>query len=398
MPKEAKKARKIRRQAAKLNLDDSEFDALSTQLKEESIKYHFEGKDLAKHWEKKLEVDQLKIGAFESEIQSQKEQRKNKSASLQQQIFDQYQFLNQSGKRKSLSDIFTGIPLMIPPSGAGDCSAPKLLQYAFEHDLKPLAMAEFWWGQSPKSEIRKHGYFYPACKGKCHPILNYMLEGIEMDESPLQIVSTAEKKLETVFEDEHLLVISKPADFLSVPGRKNNDSVYRRMQKKFPDATGPMMVHRLDRATSGLMIIAKSKNIHKALQDQFLNRTIKKRYVAILEGIVSHDQGTINLPLRVDLDDRPRQLVCYEHGKPATTLWNVIQRSDERTRINFFPVTGRTHQLRVHAAHPDGLNLAIVGDDLYGKSDKRLHLHAEYIEFIHPMTQLKMEFQVDSKF
>ncbi|MFT5860692.1 MAG: tRNA pseudouridine32 synthase/23S rRNA pseudouridine746 synthase, partial [Flavobacteriaceae bacterium] len=166
----------------------------------------------------------------------------------------------------------------------------------------------------------------------------------------------------------------------------------------YPELTGPIIVHRLDMATSGLMLIAKNKHVHKILQRQFIERTIKKRYVAVLDGLLNDESGTIDLPIRLDIDDRPRQLVCYVYGKPAQTEWKVIERKDGKTKVHFFPITGRTHQLRVHAAHSDGLNLPIVGDDLYGKRGERLHLHAEWIEFMHPMTRERMELQVDSEF
>ncbi len=264
--------------------------------------------------------------------------------------------------------------------------------------MKPLAMAEFWWGQSPKSEIRTHGQFYPSCKGKCEPILSHMLSDMNVDESPMTAVKTDHLELPILFEDEVILVVNKPAGFLSVPGKTQSDSVYQRMIEKYPNATGPIIVHRLDRATSGLMVIAKTKDAHQNLQEQFRTRSVKKQYVAILEGDVKEEKGVIDLPLRVDLEDRPRQLVCFEHGKPALTHWEAMERSKGRTRIHFFPKTGRTHQLRVHAAHQDGLNKPIVGDDLYGTKDKRLHLHAESLEFNHPISREKLAFTIAPDF
>ena len=303
--------------------------------------------------------------------------------------------MNQAGEIKSLLDIFQD---KIPIGGTGECAAPKLLQYAFQHKMKPLAMAEFWWGQSPKSEIRKHRNFYPACIGKCKPVLSHMLEGIEMDENPLLKNPAEGKEIEIIFEDEHLLVINKPAEFLSVPGRYIKDSVAQRMKDKFPEATGPLIVHRLDMSTSGIMLIAKSLEVHKFLQSQFIKRTIKKRYVALLEGIVSEEEGTVDLPLRADWNERPKQLVCYDDGKPAQTKWKVIKRKNQQTRIHFFPITGRTHQLRVHAAHPLGLKLPIIGDDLYGTKSDRLCLHAEWIEFLHPISREVMTIEVEAGF
>jgi tRNA pseudouridine32 synthase/23S rRNA pseudouridine746 synthase len=225
-----------------------------------------------------------------------------------------------------------------------------------------------------------------------------MLEGIEMDENPLLKNPAEGKEIEIIFEDEHILVINKPAEFLSVPGRYIKDSVAQRMKEKFPNATGPLIVHRLDMSTSGIMLIAKSLEVHKFLQSQFIKRTIKKRYVALLEGIVNEKEGIVDLPLRTDWNERPKQLVCYESGKSAQTKWKVIERKNQQTRIHFFPITGRTHQLRVHAAHPLGLNLPIFGDDLYGTKSKRLCLHAEWIEFVHPISREVKSVTVEAEF
>ncbi|HSD14594.1 MAG TPA: RluA family pseudouridine synthase, partial [Flavobacterium sp.] len=326
------------------------------------------------------------------------EERKQKSADLQQQLFDQYHFLNNKGETKSLCAIFETTALLKPPAAAGECAAPKLLQYAYLNNLQPIAMAEFWWGESPKSEIRKHGQFYPACRGKCEPILGHMLEGLKVDENPLLINPALGVQLETIYEDDYLAVINKPAEFLSVPGINIMDSVYERMKLKYPEATGPLIVHRLDMATSGILLIAKDKDSHKLLQGQFIRRTVKKRYTALLDGIVKEDEGEIDLPLRIDLDDRPRQLVCYEYGKPAKTKYKVVERTNQNTRIHFWPITGRTHQLRMHASHATGLNCPIVGDDLYGTKADRLHLHAEWIEFKHPVSRETMTFEVPAAF
>ena len=306
---------------------------------------------------------------------------------MQQKLFAEYSFLNQFGERKSIGEIFNNNP----PAGAGECAAPKLLHYAFEHSLKPIAMAEFWWGQSPKSEIRKHKQFYPACKSKCEPILmSHMLNGFDMEANPFQENPAEGKNIEIVFEDEVLAVINKPAEFLSVPGKIISDSVYQRVKELYPNATGPLIVHRLDMSTSGLMLIAKDEETYVKLQSQFIKRTIKKRYVALLDGILEENEGFIDLPLRVDLDDRPRQLVCYEHGKPAQTKWEKIEVRNNQTLVYFYPITGRTHQLRVHASHELGLKTPIVGDDLYGTIANRLHLHAESLTFEHPITREKM--------
>ena len=396
--KQAKVERDIRRNQGKETLSDHDFAALETALNKESAHYFYQLKDLGRAWQRRHTILQQELDVFLSEINALKEARKIRSNQLQQQLFENYTFLNYQGKNKSLFDIFQISENIAPPAGAGECAAPKLLQYAFLHNLTPLSMAEFWWGQSPSSEIRKHGYFYPACKSKCEPILGHMLEGIEMDENTILINPAEGKELETIYEDEYLLVVNKPAEFFSVPGKQIEDSVLSRMKKKYPEATGPLVVHRLDSATSGLLVIAKTKEVHQHLQNQFISRKIKKRYTALLDGLVTEDEGFIDLPLRVDLDDRPRQLVCYTHGKPAQTAWKVISRHNNQTKIHFFPITGRTHQLRVHASHPLGLNMPIVGDDLYGKKADRLCLHAEYLEFVHPVSHEVMKIEVEAKF
>lgn len=396
--KEAKKQRGQKREEGRQNLTKEAFDNLVEALKAESMQMHYQSKDLIRKWKTELAEKEAAFQFWEEKANALKKKRRQMSNDLQQWIFDQYQFLNIGGKTRSVCDIFAETAFKIPPSGAGDCALPKLLQYAFKNELKPLAMAEFWWGQSPKSEVRKHGYFYPSCKGKCEPILGHMLQGLEVEESPMVGVSTEDKKLQTIYEDDDILVINKPHEFLSVPGKTNADSVLARMERQFPNATGPLLVHRLDRATSGLLLVAKTKEAHKNLQDQFLARTIRKRYAALLEGDLEGEEGAIELPMRPDIEDRPRQLVCFEHGKPATTKWKVIKRANSRTLIHFWPLTGRTHQLRVHAAHQDGLNIPMVGDDLYGKPDSRLHLQAAELSFVHPITKEEKTFVLNPEF
>jgi tRNA pseudouridine32 synthase/23S rRNA pseudouridine746 synthase len=365
------------------NLSANEIEQLEFELSEESKKESILLKKMTKYWNLTVESRKLKIESLQSEIVKLKEERKQKSSELQQRLFSEYAFLNQEHKLKSVGEIFDNNP----PAGAGECAAPKLLHYAFQNNLKPIALAEFWWGQSPKSEVRKHKQFYPACRSKCEPILAHMLDGIEMDENPLLENPAEGKDIEIVFEDEYLAVINKPAEFLSVPGKNIQDSVYERVKNRYPEATGPLIVHRLDMSTSGLLLIAKSDEVYKNLQSQFIKRTIKKRYVALLDGIVKQPEGSINLPLRVDLDNRPNQLVCYDYGKPAETHFKVIEIKNKKTRIHFFPISGRTHQLRVHASHELGLKTPIVGDDLYGTKADRLHLHAEEITFMHPISK-----------
>ncbi|RFZ93014.1 RluA family pseudouridine synthase [Mucilaginibacter conchicola] len=344
------------------------------------------------------QLDELRnrIAVFSDRVEALKKERRELSAGLQQQLFEQYVFLNQQGQTKSLHDIFSETVLGVP-SAAGECATPKLLQYAFTHGYKPLAMAEFWWGASPKSEIRVHGQFYPACTGKCKPILKHMLQGIELDDDPLLINPGESKPLDIVYEDDYFVVVNKPHGLLSVPGINITDSVYTRLKQLFKTIE-PMIIHRLDMATSGLLVVAKTKDAHKHIQQQFLKRTVTKRYTALLSNVIATEEGEINLPLRGDPDDRPRQLVCFEHGKKAITRYKVVECKEGRTKIYFWPQTGRTHQLRMHAAHPQGLNAPIVGDDLYGSPAERLYLHAAHLEFIHPVSGEKMVFEVNEGF
>ena len=438
--KMAKEAREIRRQSSP-ELSEEEQASLIRESQYQKAEY----KRLEKEWKKRLEELETEVRHFDIEIERLKTERKERSAALQRKLFEQFRMLNAQGEVKDLYTIFEQTVQKVPPAGAGECALPKLLQYAYLHQLKPLAMAEFWWGDSPKNEIRHHGYCYPSCKGKCEPILQHMLQGLEVDENPLLNPVHEEEELEIVFEDEWLLVVNKPAGMLSVPGKaEDRDSVYHRLKKKYPEATGPMIVHRLDMATSGLLLVAKTKEVHQDLQAQFANRSIKKRYVAVLDGAIIKTEkeikpiaekailiakdtvstkktakaertgstGRIELPLCLNPLDRPRQMVSSEHGKEAITEYQIISESEritsesentfnesnridesERninesrkyTRIVFYPLTGRTHQLRVHAAHPEGLGCPILGDELYGKKADRLYLHAEYIEFRHPI-------------
>jgi len=394
----AKRRRDEIRNDAKISVFGEEFTTLCTELKQESENKRFFLKHLIKNWEEKIAAFKAKVAPAQEKIKTLKNERHAKSAGLQQQLFEEYNFLNANGEIKSLISIFEETALKKPPAAAGECAAPKLLHYAYKHNLTPIAIAEFWWGKSPKSEIRKHMNYYPACQGKCKPILGHMLEGLVVDDNPMLENPADTVQIKTVYEDDHIVVINKPEELLSVPGVNIKDCVFQRMKDKYPKAKGPIIVHRLDMQTSGIMLIAKNKNAHKQLQKQFIERTIKKQYIAILDGIVKEDKGTIDLPLRPDIEDRPRQLVCYEDGKKALTHWEVLDRENGKTRIRFFPVTGRTHQLRVHAAHQLGLNLPIFGDDLYGKFAHRLHLHAELIEFAHPVTHEIMKLEVTPEF
>ncbi|AJR06085.1 RNA pseudouridine synthase [Photobacterium gaetbulicola] len=394
---EARKVRKAKR-ADSAELTPEVRNKLKKQLSQESVIEKLQLRDLKLYWEAEIANKQQQLDQLQNVIDPLIEERRNLSSSLQQWLFEQYRFLNIHGREKCLGELFTGTAQGVPPAGAGECAAPKLLHYAFKHNMTPLAMAEFWWGCSPKSEIRRHKHYYPACQGKCQPILTHMLEGMALDDNPLLTNPAEGKSVEIIYQDDDMAVVNKPAEFLSVPGKTIEDSVYLRMKHQFPDATGPLIVHRLDMSTSGLMVIAISKRANKSLQKQFIQRTVKKRYTALIDGVLENDTGYINLPMRGDLDDRPRQLICHEYGKPAETKWEVISRTDKHTKLHLYPKTGRTHQLRVHCAHSLGLNMPIIGDDLYGVKANRLHLHAERLELSHPITGEPMTFQVEAEF
>ena len=383
--KEAKDKRELLRKTGQLDAKEE------AELIRESQFQKAEYKRMERSWKDKIASLQVETGNWEKQIQELKAERKVRSAALQQQLFEQFRMLNYRGDVKTLCDIFEQTVHKTPPAGAGECAAPKMLQQAYLHHWKPIAMAEFWWGNSPKNEVRHHGYYYPACKGKCEPILRHMLQGLEVEANPMQQeAERGNEKLNIVYEDQWLLIINKPAGMLSVPGKERQTSIYDLARKAYPEAEGPMIVHRLDMATSGLLIIAKDKKTHQYLQAQFKNRSIRKKYIALLDGIVPEDEGTIELPLCPNPLDRPRQMVDTQYGKPAITYYQVLERTDKYTRIAFYPHTGRTHQLRVHAAHPSGLHCPIIGDELYGKKDKRLYLHAESIEFTHPVNGQSM--------
>ncbi len=335
---------------------------------------------------------------LERQVDGMKARRKRMSDELQQWLFSQYSMLNAKGERRDLPHIFNALP----PAGSGDCCAPKLLQYAYRQGWKPVCMAEFWWGASPKGEIRHHRHYYPACRGKCLPILTWMLQGLDVEPNPQE--QNVGESVEVVYEDEWLAVVNKPAGMLSVPGKINRPSVYSLMRKHYPDAEGPLVVHRLDMATSGLMLIAKDKRTHEQLQKAFLKRGVKKMYVALLDARSSHTvktvqkEGTICLPLRPDPLNRPRQVVDETHGKEAITRYEMLERREETVRMALYPQTGRTHQLRMHCAHPHGLGMPIVGDELYGRQAGRLYLHAQSIAFVHPMTKERMRFDRQADF
>ena len=393
--KEELQSAKVRRdEQRRMDLTEAQREALVRESQFQKAEY----KRLEKRWKCELSERESTLKNFESEISRLKQERKTRSATLQRKLFHQFRMRNALGDEKDLCELFAHTPQQVPPAGAGECAAPKLLQYAYLHQLHPLAMAEFWWGNSPITEIRKQGNFYPACKGKCAPILAFMLQGLEVEENPLIKDKHAEWSPEIIYEDTDLLVVNKPAGMLSVPGKEPGRSLIDRIQDLYPDSQEWMAVHRLDMATSGLLLLAKNKAVYQHLQAQFKNKIVQKRYVAWLDGIVSSTNGMISLPLSPDWMNRPRQMVNHTEGKPAQTRYEVLSRTDTRTRIAFYPLTGRTHQLRVHAASAEGLSTPIVGDELYGTPSDRLYLHAESLDFIHPRTGIRIHVEKAAPF
>ncbi len=419
--KEAKAKRDSRREAGNLS------EAEEAEMIRESQFMKAELRRLKKSLSEKTALE-TEFEDYQENILRLKQLRKQLSDALQQWLFSQFRMMNQEGESKNLLEIFRDEALkeypqaaiatsriaalkMVPPAGSGECCEPKLLQYAYQHGYKPLQMAMFWWGESPKEEIRHHLQFYPACNGKCKPILHWMLppsvfespasaeNGIGGQKGPFpKQVEMLYEQVETLYEDCELTVIHKPAGLLSVPGKDAaQPSVYALMRRKYPEATGPLIVHRLDMATSGLMIIAKTEFAYHRLQKAFLNHQIQKKYVAIISekdisGKGIPEKGIISLPLLPDYLNRPCQIVNHEQGKEAITEYEILERIDgSHLRIALYPKTGRTHQLRVHCAHQEGLNAPILGDPLYGNEKAaRLYLHAEEITFEHPLTGKKI--------
>ena len=336
---------------------------------------------------------------YDERIAALRQRRRSMSDELQRWLFMQYRMLNARGEERNLIDIFSTTTHGIPPAGAGDCCAPKLLQYAYSHGLQPVCMAEFWWGESPRQEIRHHLSYYPACRSKCLPILTHMLQGLDVEPNPLMAAAT--ERLKIVYEDDAICVVDKPAGMLSVPGKDNVESVESIMRQRWHQYDGnPIMVHRLDRDTSGLMVVARTLEAYHSLQQQFACRTAAKRYEAVLDGVPALQQGTISLPLMPDITDRPRQRVDMEHGKPSVTTYRVVSTQNHRTLVWLFPHTGRTHQLRVHCAHPLGLATPILGDPLYGRGTAapRMYLNAAELEITHPVTGRRMQWESESAF
>lgn len=354
-------------------------------------------KRIEHRWAKLIDEKNEQIALINNKISALRQERKEKSETLQNWLFEQYRVANGRGEYRNLKNIFIDSRNCLPPGGAGECCAPKMLQFAYANCLRPVAMAEFWVGDSPIGEIRRDGEFYPACHSKCEPILNYMLEGVDIEENRLKIKPV--KELAKIYEDDSLIIVNKPEGLLSVPGKESSDSVYARLKKQCA-YNEVFIVHRLDMATSGLLVVAKSREIYVAMQRKFAEREVQKRYVAIVCGNPQNDFGLIDLPLRLNPQDRPLQVVDKEHGKQAQTRYKVIEHNQQTgtTRVEFYPITGRTHQLRVHSAYAEGLNCPIKGDVLYGSPSDRLYLHAEMIQFVHPKTNRIVKFEVKADF
>ena len=370
-----------------------------------------------------LEAAEAEVEAYNRKIAELKSTRKRKSDQLQRWLFSQFIFQNARGERKDLLSIFRNYYLLhspqsvlathfatmgeqitlFPPSGTGECCEPKLLQYAFTHGMRPIEMAMFWWGKAPKTEIRQHKQFYSACNAKCKPLLTWMLKGMNVAANALEV--EAKQSIDIVYEDRDLAVIVKPSGMLTVPGRSKRQSVETILRQRWNENDTPIIVHRLDMATSGLLVVARNRYAHKQLQAQFKERTIQKRYVALLSTDLLNrvglpKEGTISLPLCADVLDRPRQMVDKNKGKTAITHYKIIGKIplhdsyySEAVKVELRPETGRTHQLRVHCAHSEGLACPILGDTLYGKRADRLYLHAEYLAFTHPTTGKPLSFE-----
>ena len=346
---------------------------------------------LKKQHRSNVELLERRLKDYKDSIDQLKTKRKIMSEELQRKLFGCYVVNNALGEKLDVATIFERRFNRLPPGGTGECCAPKLLQYAFLHNLKPVCMAEFWVGESPQGEIRHHGHYYPACRSKCLPLMEFMLQGVDVESNPLAAMPGLDE-VDVVYEDEWLIVVDKPAGMLTVPGKDEETITLLELMGERLDGKCVLEVHRLDQATSGLVVFAKTREVQSDLRRQFENREVNKTYLAMLDGVPVGDKGIIDLPLRADLEDRPRQVVDFENGKRAITRYRVLEHRGNQTLVEFTPLTGRTHQLRVHASHPQGLNCPISGDMLYGTASNRLYLHAKSLEFLHPVTKEVMRF------
>ena len=392
--RQSKQRRSELRAAGALTTDEEAVLVRESQFQKAELKR------LTARWQQRVAECEAAVTPFRESVAAMKEERKCRSAALQRWLFEQFKVSNGNGCEKSLLDIFAAHSGNIPPGGAGECAAPKLLQYAYRNALTPVAVAEFWVGESPMGEVRRDGCFYGACKSKCEPILGFMLQGLDVEENALEKGGDI-SCINIVYEDEYLVVVDKPSGVLSVPGIMGGTSVQQWLRDTMR-SNDIYVAHRLDMATSGLLVAAKSMDVYKELQRQFAGREVEKQYTAILDGVPGKSEGVIELPLAADYDNRPRQKVDYVNGKPAVTRYRVIGtvKRDDRSYavVCFEPVTGRTHQLRVHAAHKDGLDCPIVGDALYGTVDERLMLHASHIIFVHPVSKENVELESSPSF
>ncbi|WP_171843570.1 RluA family pseudouridine synthase [Nostoc sp. NIES-3756] len=382
--------RQQKRQSLYEALSQTALTTALAQLDQESRQDGIERRRLKQERDKVLRPLEEAIATANARIQHLKQKRKSLSRQLQAQMHAAYSLMNFLGQSVSLQQLMpSGLP-----TGTGDCCAPKLLHYAATHGLKPLAMAEFWWGSSSQDKIQ--GEFYGACAERCQPLMGFLLSGLKSHASILDFGS------HVIYEDEWLIAVNKPAGLLSVPGRyfDTQDSVLSRLRHLLPDEKLLASVHRLDQDTSGILLLAKDRQTYRLLSQQFQQRQVYKLYEAVLAGVVSTDAGVINLPLWGDPQNRPYQQVDWQRGKPSVTQYREIATEGDCTRIEFIPLTGRTHQLRVHAADVRGLGVVILGDRFYGCTAgvSRLHLHARELRFQHPHSEATIHLQVKTPF
>ena len=370
-------------------LTAAEEQALIAESQHERAEY----KRMRRRHEAAVAACRRRVDEYETALRTLETERKQMSERLQERLFTMYRVENALGESDDLLHIFACERGCLPPAGAGECCAPKLLHYAYSHRLRPITMAEFWYERHPERGMRRHGEFYPSCHSKCLPIMRFMLRGL-----PLERVGEIAEPPRVIYRDDVMLAVDKPAGMLSVPGKDGTTSALEVVAR----STGldVLEVHRLDMATSGVLLMALTPEAQSDLRRQFEDRVVEKEYVAVLEGLLVSDAGEITLPLRPDSDDRPRQVVDETTGKRAVTRYHVVARDEvaATSRVIFMPLTGRTHQLRVHAAHPRGLNRPIVGDALYGHADRRMLLHARRLSLLHPITRRRMTIEAPTPF
>lgn len=390
--RESKAARDARRKTG--NVSEAELAAMIRQSQFEKAELH----RLKKRVAAQLEPYAARLKEAEAQLTTMKEKRRADSEALQQWLFTNFRLLNARGESLRLSEIFADTSMRIPPSGAGECCAPKLLHAAYLQGWQPVAMAEYWYGRGKEGEVRIHGRHYPACRGKCRPVLGWMLQGLDIEpplDSDCEVAAMREPEI--IFESRWFCVVDKPAGMLSVPGKGAALSVQQWLEAKYGPERDVKVVHRLDQDTSGLLMAAFGPTAYRALQFLFSSRQVKKTYIADLEGDYQSrgipQKGRIELPLSPDWLDRPRQRVDLDTGKDAVTDYEFLSVSDGHSRVMFHPLTGRTHQLRVHAASDAGLGMPILGDRLYGHGNRlRLHLHAMTLEFTSPFDRRPCRF------